>query len=221
MRDPLDWLDGASAPEVVLGIPALWWPPPDGVPDRAVAVLVQGRPAPMPADTTAAAVGDIDLDLVRDGEPVVVDGTAGTVEIPGVREVEVVTSLLERDDGRILLLLRSEKVGSFRGRWAGVSGFLEDPTPLAQAVREIREETGITADDLRLAARGPPVYSRDEATVYVVHPFRFRVARTDVQLDWEHTRSEWVDPSQVRERPTVPKLDRVWEAVAPPSRPKR
>lgn len=161
---------------------------------------------------------DLPPDLFREGESVEVDGDRGRVELAGVRPIEVVTAFLERNDGRILLLRRSARVGSFQGRWAGVSGFLEDPTPEEQAYREVREETGLASSDLRRASAGRPIYARDEGTVYVVHPFRFRVQRTDVRLDWEHTESAWVDPSEIGRRPTVPHLDRAWRSVAPGDR---
>jgi 8-oxo-dGTP pyrophosphatase MutT (NUDIX family) len=161
------------------------------------------------------AVAEIDLDVLRGGETVRLDGGAGWVELPGVEEVEVVTSFLERPDGRILLLRRSDKVGSFRGRWAGVSGYLEDATPEAQARREIREETGIGTPGVRLVSAGRPVYARDSSTVFTVHPFRFQVGDVRVAIDWEHTEFEWVDPGEIDRRATVPKLDRVWRAVAP------
>lgn len=130
----------------------------------------------------------------------------------------MVTSFLERPDGRILLLRRSQHVGSFRGHWAGVSGFLEEPTACAQAVKEVGEETGIAPDSLTLAAEGSPVYARDGSRVYVVTPFRFTVDRPGIHLDWEHTRSEWVRPSAIAGRRTVPKLLDAWRAVAPRSR---
>ena len=158
--------------------------------------------------------------MLREGESVTVDGTHGSLAIRGVEEVAVVPAFLEREDGAILLLERSDRVGSFQGRWAGVSGFLEDPTPLDQIYREIREEVGLEANDLRLAAAGPPTLARDGARVFVVHPFRFRAERTEIRLDWEHTRAEWVAPAEIRRRPTVPKLDQVWESVAPRAGPK-
>jgi len=159
-------------------------------------------------------VARVDRDVLREGETVEVNGTLGVFGIEGVKEIGVVTSFLERDDGRILLLERSEKVGSFQGHWAGVSGFLEAASPLEQAFREIVEETGLTANDLELLSEGAPVLSRDERQVFVVHSYRFRARRTEVKLDWEHTRAEWVDPSEIRRRPTVPKLERAWESVA-------
>jgi ADP-ribose pyrophosphatase YjhB (NUDIX family) len=165
-------------------------------------------------------VAGVDADVLREGETVEVNGSKGTLTIPGVEEVRVVTALLEREDGRILLLERSSKVGSFQGRWAGVSGFLEDPTPLDQAYREIREEVGLGREGLRLEVEGAPVLARDGARVFVVHPFRFRALTTEIRLDWEHVRAEWVDPVEIRRRPTVPKLDRVWEAVRATGAPK-
>ncbi len=149
-----------------------------------------------------------------------VNGSRGTIAITGVREVEVVTAFLERGDGRILLLERSSKVGSFQGRWAGVSGYLEAPNPLEQAYREVEEETGLERGRLVLRASGDAVLARQENVVYVVHPFRFEVRSVEVRLDWEHVRAEWVDPSEIRHRSTVPKLDLAWQAVAPVPAPK-
>jgi len=199
-------------------MPSLWWPPRNRPPRGVVAVILLGVPAEGSRVVRIPTIARVDADILREGETVEVNGTLGRFRIEGVEEVEVVTSFLERPDGRILLLERSSRVGSFQGHWAGVSGFLEASSPLEQAYREIVEETGLTANDVDLLSEGAPVLARDGARVFVVHPFRFRALRTDVTLDWEHTRAEWVDPEEIRRRPTVPKLDRVWESVtaAPP-----
>lgn len=56
-----------------------------------------------------------------------------------MEERRVVTCFLEHD-GKIPLLRRSQRVGTYRGRWAGVSGYIEEGnTPYAQALEEIRE----------------------------------------------------------------------------------
>ena len=52
---------------------------------------------------------------------------------------------------------RSGRVGSYRGRWSAISGYLEDPTPLAQARREIREETGLSEQAVHLVRAGAPL----------------------------------------------------------------
>jgi len=215
--DPLAWGSGGSAPEV-LALSALWWPPKERLPKETVAVVLHGVPAPGGHVVRIPTVARVDADILREGETVEVNGTLGLVRIENVEEVGVVTAFLERDDGRVLLLQRSEKVGSFQGYWAGVSGFLEAPSPLEQAFREVLEETGLTASDIELESEGAPILSRDADRVFVVHPYRFRAHRTDVRLDWEHTQAEWVDPAELRRRPTVPKLERAWESVvaAPP-----
>ncbi len=157
----------------------------------------------------------LDADLFQEGEILRVDGATGGVDLPGVEEVRVVTSFLEASDRTILLLRRSSQVGTFQGRWAGVSGFLEEPSAEAQARKEIREETGIESTDLELRAAGRVVYARDANRVFTVHPFRFRSRTKAVRLDWEHTEAEWASPAEIYRRPTVPKLQRVWESVAP------
>lgn len=125
-----------------------------------------------------------------------------------VEVVHVVTAFL-RHDGRILLLRRSDRVGSYRGCWAAVSGYLEEPTALAQALREIGEETGIPPAAVALAAEGEPMAVDDAALQrrWVVHPFLFDVASApSVRLDWEHSAFRWVHPAELARLPTVPRL---------------
>lgn len=210
--DPARWASGREGPEV-LALTALWWPPAPAVPVGIRAVILHGLPTALSPRLEFPVVGGVDADVLREREMVEVNGSKGTLTIAGVEEVNVVTAILERADGRILLLQRSDKVGSFRGRWAGVSGYLEDPTPLDQAYREIGEEVGLDRDSLALTATGTPVLARDGSRVYVVHPFRFRVTSDAIRLDWEHVRAEWVEPTEIRRRVTVPKLDRVWESL--------
>jgi len=128
---------------------------------------------------------------------------------------EVVTAFL-RHEGRILLLRRSARVGSYQGRWAGVSGYLEDPTPLQQAWREIREETGLAEGQLHLAGEGKPLQIPDNEldTLWVVHPFLFDVDDPDaVRLDWESTQARWVTPETLATLGTVPALAEALAAV--------
>jgi 8-oxo-dGTP diphosphatase len=213
--DPNRW--GASTPNLgeVLSLPSLWWPPTEELPRSVTAILLHGAPQEAGAPLGIPILGGVDVDLLREGEIVRVDGDAGSFSIEGVAEAHVVTAFLEREDGRILLLQRSSQVGSFQGRWAGVSGFVEEVPPLAQAIREVREETGIEVDEAQLLAVGPTVAVRDSERVFIVHPFRFRVRAPEVRLDGEHTRSEWIAPEELERRSTVPKLDRVWRSVAP------
>src|SRR6266581_2316719 len=94
-----------------------------------------------------------------------------------LRLTPVVSCFLLRFDGnepRLLLVRRSQRVGSYQGRWAGVSGFLEaDTTPEEQAYTEIREETGLQREQVRLLRRGTVVEYEDVALArhWLIHPF--------------------------------------------------
>jgi 8-oxo-dGTP pyrophosphatase MutT (NUDIX family) len=136
------------------------------------------------------------------------------------QDIGVVTAFL-RHAGEVLVLRRSERVGSYRGRWAAVSGYLEGTDALAQALREVEEETGIDPRDLRLVRAGAPlvVEDPDHARRWVVHPFLFDLAvRPVVRLDWEHTESRWVRPAALDGLPTVPRLAAALRACWPTDR---
>jgi len=133
-----------------------------------------------------------------------------------MQESHVVTSFIEHD-GKVLLLKRSNKVGSYRQRWAGVSGYVEDGvTPLEQALTEIREETGLEESDLRLIKEGLALEVVDQRLdkKWIVHPFRFCLENKEkIIIDWEHTEYRWVDPAEIGNLETVPDLKETWERV--------
>ncbi len=122
-------------------------------------------------------------------------------------EKRVVTCFLE-SDGEILILRRSELVGSYQGRWAGVSGYI-DKTADEQALTEIAEETSLRKEDLQLVKRGKPLHTKDEKlnVKWVVHPYLFHIKDRDkIKIDWEHKEARWIDPKEIGNYQTVPKL---------------
>ena len=124
-----------------------------------------------------------------------------------LQEKRVVTCFLE-SDGEILLLRRSEQVGSYQGRWAGVSGYIET-TADEQALVEIGEETGLCGEDLKLVKRGNPLSIMDEklGVKWVVHPYLFHIKDRDkIKIDWEHKETKWIDPKDIDDYQTVPQL---------------
>ncbi|GAA0248711.1 NUDIX domain-containing protein [Haladaptatus pallidirubidus] len=129
-------------------------------------------------------------------------------------ETHVVTCFL-RNRGDVLLLRRSEQVGSYAGKWGGVAGHAEgDPDSLAR--EEIEEETGLL-DDCTFVRAGDPFDVEDKALGkrWIVHPYLFDCATRAVELDWETTDSEWIPPTEILRRETVPDLWTSYERVAP------
>ena len=132
------------------------------------------------------------------------------------RRTSVITAFVVRG-GELLLLRRSGEVGSYRGRWAGVSGYLEVTDPEQQARVELAEELGLTGDDVLLEAAGEPlpVDDHESGRRWLVHPFRFRLAPdTEPRLDWEHVELRWASSEQILGLDTVPGLWDAWLCVA-------
>jgi translation initiation factor 2B subunit (eIF-2B alpha/beta/delta family)/8-oxo-dGTP pyrophosphatase MutT (NUDIX family) len=132
----------------------------------------------------------------------------------------VVTSfLLHPSDGTVLLGRRSNRVSTYPGHWAAISGSVEDAPPLEQARREIEEETGLRRHAVELLAEGWPIRFTDWrlGASWVVHPYLFRcLAPETVRPDWEHLQFRWAEPERMAELPTVPRLRQAFEAVYPP-----
>jgi 8-oxo-dGTP pyrophosphatase MutT (NUDIX family) len=147
----------------------------------------------------------------------------GADATPGATHV-VTCFLLRRDHGRdeILLVRRSERVRTYRGRWAGVSGYVElGDTPEERAYAELSEETGLVRADVVLMRAGPPLPVRDsEAGLdWVVHPYLFAVTAPErIRIDWEAVETRWVEPSEVLMLETVPSLAAALALVYPPER---
>ncbi len=148
--------------------------------------------------------------------------TPPTNDQPVLRPTHVVTCFLLRDDRadkqqRLLIVRRSQRVGSYHGKWAGVSGFVEPGvTPDEQAYTEIREETGLQREQVRMLRRGTVVEYTDAELDrhWYVHPFLFHVLTPDaIQTDWEAVDMRWIDPSELASYETVPKLPEAYQSA--------
>jgi len=133
------------------------------------------------------------------------------------QEKHVVTCFLECQ-GRILLLKRSQQVGTFRGLWAGISGYVEDSAD-EQSLVEITEETGLSPRELTLVKIGKPVTVDDIKTGvhWVVHPYLYKTGSAErIRTDWEHCDSRWVKPEELESYHTVPALKEAFLSVFEP-----
>ncbi|MFB6252483.1 MAG: NUDIX domain-containing protein [Halobellus sp.] len=128
-----------------------------------------------------------------------------------------VVTCFVRERGQVLLTRRSDAVGTYRGHWAGVSGYVEgDPgSAKRDAWRELREETGLTRDDLAFVRAGESLAVDDEESSFTVHPFLFESDTRRVTPSEELAALEWVDPTVIRSRRTVPRLWETWRRTGP------
>ena len=102
-----------------------------------------------------------------------------------------------------------------------MSGSLEGIPAPEQALKEIREETGLEAGELELLIMGEPLEVLDErlGVWWVIHPFLFRVKDpARIRLDWEHIEARWIDPHELSVLDTVPGLEETWQRVVCPKR---
>jgi predicted aconitase with swiveling domain/8-oxo-dGTP pyrophosphatase MutT (NUDIX family) len=155
----------------------------------------------------------IPVDVLKEGDRAIVDADEGTIEISDVEERTVVTVIAKKGD-KVLVLKRSGKVSTYKGRWAGVSGgLLPGEEPLEAAMREMKEETGLSLRQKEIAVRVEPIYARDNEVLWEIHPFLAEIQEESITLNWEHDEYRWVSPAEVGDYQTVPKLDKVIESL--------
>lgn len=129
-------------------------------------------------------------------------------------ETSVVTAFL-RHESDVLLLRRSDEVGSHPGRWGAVAGHAEgDPDGAART--EISEETGLDPDATLVRAGDPfSVADADLGTRWLVRPYLFDCETRSIEPNYETAAFEWVPPTEILRRETVPELWTSYDRVRP------
>lgn len=129
-----------------------------------------------------------------------------------MRSTKIVTSFI-RNNNKLLILKRSQRVKSMKGLWAGISGIIEgDEEPLERAKIEIFEEVGITEDKITLVKSAEvmkvssPQYQNHEWEIY---PFLFEAENPIIELNWENSQFEWIGVKELQNYETVPSLQKV------------
>ena len=125
---------------------------------------------------------------------------------------KIVTSFI-KDDEKLLILKRSNKVKTMKGLWAGVSGIIEnDEEPLKRAKIEIFEEAGITEEKIKLIKAveemkvNSPQYENHEWEIF---PFLFESNSPTIKLNWENSDFKWINIEELENYETVPSLQKV------------
>ncbi len=129
-----------------------------------------------------------------------------------MRSTKIVTSFI-RDNEKLLILKRSDKVKSMKGLWAGISGIIENKEePLSRAKIEIFEEVGISEDKITLIKASEemkihsPQYKNHEWEIF---PFLFESSKPAIKLNWENSDFKWISIEELENNETVPSLQKV------------
>jgi len=129
-----------------------------------------------------------------------------------MRSTKIVTSFI-RDNEKLLILKRSDKVKSMKGLWAGISGIIEkNEDPLKRAKIEIFEEVGITENMITLVRSSEemrinsPQYENHEWEIF---PFLFEAKNPTIKLNWENSEFKWINVEELKNYETVPSLQKV------------
>ena len=122
----------------------------------------------------------------------------------------VLTVFIKYKD-KILLLKRSDKVGTYKGKWNTVAGYIDEPKPLIKKImEEISEELGITEDNISSYKLGESFEFTDTRAkkTWIVHPAKVELKTDpDIKLDWEHAEYKWIKPEELEKFDTVPNLN--------------
>ena len=129
-----------------------------------------------------------------------------------MHSTKIVTSFI-RDNDKLLILKRSNKVKSMKGLWAGISGIIEkNEEPLKRAKIEIFEEVGIVEEKIKLVKAAEemrvnsPQYENHEWEIF---PFLFETKNPTIRLNWENSEFKWINAKELRNYETVPSLEKV------------
>jgi len=129
-----------------------------------------------------------------------------------MRSTRIITAFI-KNNNKILILKRSDKVRSMKGLWSGVSGIIENnEIPINRAKIEIFEEVGIKENKINLVKSiekikiTSPQYENHEWEVF---PFLFETKETEIKLNWENSEHKWINVNELKNYETVPSLDKI------------
>ena len=134
----------------------------------------------------------------------------GRINYSGSKIAAVVTVYIF-NEGKLLILKRSEKVGHYKSMWDTVSGYLDEVIdPVDKALREVNEELGIGSSSIEKASKGKEFSFLDnkEGVEWVIVPILVVLSKKPkLKLNFENTEYKWIDPKSLSNYNTVPGLE--------------
>src|SRR3989338_7720870 len=133
----------------------------------------------------------------------------GRIDYHNAKKAFVVTCFAKFND-EILLLKRSGRVWTYKGKWNVVAGYLDEIKPLRQkTLEELNEETKIAKEKVKKISIAEPFEFHDKeiGTTFIVHPVLIELKeKPEIKLDFEHTESRWVKREDLGKYDAVPNM---------------
>ena len=112
---------------------------------------------------------------------------------------------------KILLLKRSNKVGTYKNKWNTVTGYIDEKKPIInKIIEELNEELNITKKNISSYKIFKPFEFEDKNInkKWIIYPSIVKLKDNPIiKLDWEHSEYKWINPKDITKYDIVPKLD--------------
>lgn len=124
----------------------------------------------------------------------------GQIDYTTARYAPVINCLVTHKE-KILIVKRSKDSKFYPGRWAGISGFLDDTKTIQEKVKEeLSEELGVKPSQI-VKIKTALVFEyegRNYKKVWIAHPVLVEIATDKLTLDWEASEYKWISPKEVK-----------------------
>jgi 8-oxo-dGTP diphosphatase len=129
----------------------------------------------------------------------------------------VACAVIFNNDGRILLTKRNNPNNSeVHNKWQLPGGSVDNAEhPLKAAIREVKEETGLT---IKILSERPFIFSHtfiDEVhVILIVYKAKYISGKVDISQDLDETLdAKWFLPSEIPELQTLPETNEIIKAT--------
>lgn len=117
----------------------------------------------------------------------------------------VAAAIVQRADGKVLLLKRAPSHRTDPNKWCFVTGYIEaGESPRQAAMRELAEELNVMGVEPEVEGALVQI-NRPDVTLYI-HPYLFHINHLVVELEKEHSAFVWIYPQEITQYDTVPQL---------------
>jgi len=134
----------------------------------------------------------------------------GRINYANSKKAPVITVVIKYKD-KILLLKRSDKVSTYKGKWQVVAGYLDEIKPIKEKVlEELNEEIKVEKNIINKIKIGDYFEFEDSdiGKTWIVNPVLVELKKKpEINLDREHTDFRWINPKEIRKFDIVPNLD--------------